>query len=251
MGRPAHVRREEYETEEGCLLGVGVRRARAGSSSRGRRPTSTAKRGSVSVKGGQRSKEPKIPPVSPDGADPLTSQTFEVLSGFAAPSNVVLGTLMWHRELTELYMPFSDYVKNDGYIAGRYRELAILRTAWNCGADYQWVAHTKCALSLGLTPEEVNRVAIGPSDANWDEVDRNLLCAVDELHGQCRIDDRTWDALSSTFDQRQMIELLMLVGNYQMVAMVMNSVGIAAPGAIPDLPGNSFRAHNGRVEYEQ
>jgi hypothetical protein len=38
--------------------------------------------------------------------------------------------------------------------------------------------------------------------------------------------DKTWGELNSTFDERQVIELCMLVGHYEMLAMTLNSLGV-------------------------
>jgi 4-carboxymuconolactone decarboxylase len=185
-------------------------------------------------------KAPRLSPVSPDDTDAQTKSTLERLAQPSAPGNPVLGTLMLHPDLAEIYMPFSDYLKNRGLLQSRDRELAILRIAWKCGADYQWVAHARYARDAGISDQEIERVAQGPDAPGWDPDDSALLCAVDELHRDQRIHDETWNRLRTRLDPGGLIELLMLVGNYQMIALVMNSVGIAPQEPPPDLPGNVF-----------
>jgi alkylhydroperoxidase family enzyme len=53
-----------------------------------------------------------------------------------------------------------------------------------------------------------------------------VLWAVDELLAGHVISERTWAALSLSYDERQLIELPFLVGHYVMVAYVMRSMGV-------------------------
>jgi 4-carboxymuconolactone decarboxylase len=53
-----------------------------------------------------------------------------------------------------------------------------------------------------------------------------VLCAVDELHDDSFVSDQTWDALRSHFVDQQLIELVFLIGQYSMIAMALNSLGI-------------------------
>jgi alkylhydroperoxidase family enzyme len=186
------------------------------------------------------SSTPRLTPVSADDADEEVRKAMDRHSQLATPGNVVLGTLMHHPGLAELYMPFSDFLKQGGVLSPRDRELAILRTAWNCGADYQWVTHARLAREVGFTDEEVEMVSVGPEAAGWNQFESAVLRAVDELHECSRIEWATWDALRMRFEAAALIELLMLVGNYQMIAFVMNSVGLSPAEPAPDLPGNTF-----------
>jgi alkylhydroperoxidase family enzyme len=189
---------------------------------------------------------PRLSPVSPDHADEQTKKVFERLAHLAPPTNPVLGTLMLHPELAETYMPFSDYLKNHGVLSRRDRELLILRTAWNCGADYQWVAHVRHATKAGITDREVERVTRGAGDPEWDAGDSAILRAVDELFEDHRIRTDTWDRLRTRLDPAALVELLMLVGNYQMIGLLTNSVGLAPEERTPDFPGSSFSFVAGR-----
>jgi len=96
--------------------------------------------------------KPRLAPVSPEHGASRAQAGFARVTDYAAATNPVLGTLMWHPELTEHYMPFSDYMKNHGRFSVHHRRLVILRTAWNSGADYQWVAHTGYARAAGVAP---------------------------------------------------------------------------------------------------
>jgi hypothetical protein len=53
-----------------------------------------------------------------------------------------------------------------------------------------------------------------------------LLTAVDRLHSERNLDDDTWTALRSYLDERSCIELLMLVGHYEMLATFLETLRV-------------------------
>ena len=50
--------------------------------------------------------------------------------------------------------------------------------------------------------------------------------AADELHSDARISDGTWSKLAERYDEKQLIEVPMLVGHYHMVAFTLNTLGV-------------------------
>jgi 4-carboxymuconolactone decarboxylase len=150
-----------------------------------------------------------------------------------------LRTLMWNPALQDAYAGFSRALHAAARLPVRDREIAILRHAWDCGADYQWGMHAESARAAGLTSAEIE--ALTRDDGDWAEHERAIIAAVDELHAASRIGDQAWATLAGHYDEGQLIELLMVVGSYRLLAYIQGSVGIRPPaGTSPDLPGNTF-----------
>ena len=105
-------------------------------------------------------------------------------------------------------------------------ELVILRVAWNCRCRYEWEHHMRLGRRAGLDDRAITRVQDGPGAAGWSPRQAAILAAVDELHTERTIGDATWDALAAHLDDRALIELCMLVGHYEMLAMTINALGI-------------------------
>jgi AhpD family alkylhydroperoxidase len=105
-------------------------------------------------------------------------------------------------------------------------ELLILRVAHNCRCEYEWDHHVRLGRRAQLSRDQIERVRVGPSAPGWTARQRALLRAADELHADRFISDQTWQALAGYFDDSHMIELCMLVGNYEMLAMTLNSLGV-------------------------
>jgi len=147
----------------------------------------------------------------------------------------IFTTLVRAPGLFRRWMPFGGKLLR-GKIPSRDRELMILRTGWNCGAPYEWAQHAPIALACGLTPEEIDRVALGPDADGWSAFEATLLTATDELHRDFRISDATWLELSATYTIEQLIELPMLVGHYHLVAMTLNSLGVQLDEGLTGFP---------------
>jgi 4-carboxymuconolactone decarboxylase len=77
-----------------------------------------------------------------------------------------------------------------------------------------------------VVDEEIERVKAGPDSPGWAPFDEALLRAADELHFDSFIRDATWEALSERFDTKQMIDVIFAAGQYHIVSMALNSLGV-------------------------
>ena len=119
----------------------------------------------------------------------------------------------------------------------RERELAILRTGFNCGAGYEWTQHRAIGLEAGLTEAEILAIKQGADEPSWSAIDRAILSACDELTREFHVSDATWAVLSPLGNKARM-DLVMTVGQYTQVSMMLNSFGVQLdPGQTldPDL----------------
>jgi alkylhydroperoxidase family enzyme len=154
--------------------------------------------------------------------------------GASSDANI-FATLVRAPGLFRRWLPFGGKLLS-GRIPARDRELMILRTAWNCGAPYEWAQHARIALGCGLSPEEIGRIVGDPDAAGWAPFDATLLRAADELHRSFRLSDGTWAELSAVYTTEQLIELPMLVGHYHLVAMTLNSLGVQLDEGLTGFP---------------
>ncbi len=123
-------------------------------------------------------------------------------------------------------------VAGKGTIPPRERELAILRLATLVGAPFEWSEHVDIGQKFGVTPEEIERTTQGSSAEGWSEHERALLRAVEECLSDYCMSDSTWETLSKTYNEQQMIELPMVIGSYLMTALQQNSLRIQPRGGL-------------------
>ena len=181
---------------------------------------------------------PRIPPLPPDEQDDQARELLGQAGVRPAGASNIFTTLVRHPGLFRRWLPFGGKLLA-GKLPARDRELLILRTAWNCHAAYEWGHHATIGRAAGLSDEEIARVARGPAAAGWNAFDAALLLAADELHADAVLSEATWATLAARYPERQLVEVPMLVGQYHMVAFLVNSLGVEPDPGSPPLPRNT------------
>jgi 4-carboxymuconolactone decarboxylase len=179
-------------------------------------------------------KRPTAPRVSPLPESEQTEADKELLRSSILPDANIFTTLVRAPGLFRKWLPFGGKLLS-GKLDARDRELLILRTAWNCQAEYEWGQHVIIGGQAGLAAHEIERIPSRSTDG-WTSKDATLLRAADELHDDCCISDDTWTELARVYDVQQLIEIPMLVGQYHLVAMTLNSLGVAMDDGIGGFP---------------
>lgn len=185
--------------------------------------------------------KPRIPPLADGEAREDIAKILDSLpKGADGPVGEynIFRTLARHPDLFRNWMPFGGYLLVGGTVPATERELVILRTAVRCESSYEWGQHARISERMGIDRETIDRIVEGPSADGWTEHESALLRAVDELHDDSRISDATWDALGEGYDQNQMIELTMLIGQYHMVAFALNSMRVRLDKGLEPLPND-------------
>jgi AhpD family alkylhydroperoxidase len=162
-------------------------------------------------------------------------------------------TIARHRSLFRPWLRFAGALMPRGSLPRADSELLILRVAHNCRCEYEWRHHERLAESTGLSADEVARVRDGASAEGWTERQKSLLQAADELHELREISDELWGRLRAQLTHVELIELCMLVGHYEMLAMTLNSLrvepdtfGAAAPSRLTRFVAARGRRRRGR-----
>jgi 4-carboxymuconolactone decarboxylase len=166
----------------------------------------------------------RIVAVAPADRSPTQRRVLEPVGGDGAAN--VFATLVAHPKLLEAWLPFCRYLLRCPEFSARRREMVILRTAWLCGAHYEWAHHVGFARESGLSEDEIPALSdnIG---VDWTAEERALLDAVDELCAHHTLSDATWNRLAAFLDTEQLIALPMLVGQYSLLAGTLNALGVA------------------------
>lgn len=170
---------------------------------------------------------PRIPPGTRRQIGIVNAALARVL-GWAAgtePPNVFT-TLARHRGLFRRWLWFAGGLMPGGRLPRAETELVILRVAHASACAYEWEHHVRLGRKAGLGAEEIEAVRGAIDDHPWSPRRRAVLRATDELHADRRIGDAAWSALREHLRDVEIIELCFLVGNYEMLAMTLNSLAV-------------------------
>ena len=140
------------------------------------------------------------------------------------PPNIFT-TLARHRRLFLPWLMFAGRLMPRGRLPRVDTELVILRVAHRCSCEYEWAHHERIGQRVGLSADDIARVREERPDG-FSERHALLLRAVDELHDTRDISDETWAGLRSHLSDVELIELCMLAGHYEMLAMTLNSLRV-------------------------
>ncbi len=105
----------------------------------------------------------------------------------------------------------------------RLRELAILQVAASTEARYEWVQHVEIGRAVGVSDDLIGAVELG----EWGtlgEVERAVVAFAAELVATPRVSDETFEAVRRHLSPREIVELMLTVGNYLMLARVMTTL---------------------------
>jgi 4-carboxymuconolactone decarboxylase len=115
----------------------------------------------------------------------------------------------------------------------KLRELAILLVATHTGADYEWIQHVGISRAIGIDDKQIAAVRRGELEAACLTSEaRVLLRFTDEVLQRPRADEDTFAAMRERFPPRQIVELLLVIGNYQMLARIMTTLDIDLDPAV-------------------
>jgi alkylhydroperoxidase family enzyme len=170
-----------------------------------------------------------------------------LVAGFARLAGRVTGTeppavfltLGRQRRLFWGWLHFAGTLMPGGRLPRREAELVILRVATRCGSEYELTQHRRLGRRAGLSAEEVERVQ-QPELSGWSGPDDLLLRAVDELHETRDLGDEVWADLRASYDEATLVELVMLVGHYEMLATTLGTLRVQ-----PDRPRSRARSRVG------
>lgn len=154
----------------------------------------------------------------------------------------IFRTMARHPRLLERYNVLADFFRSGLELTDRDRELVVLRTAWRSGSEYEWTQHVRIGGRAGLSPGEIALVARPGTAGHWPPRDAALLAAADEILGQADLSDATWAELSAFLTEAQLLELVMLVGFYRMVAGFLNATGVREKTELPAWPADEAAA---------
>jgi 4-carboxymuconolactone decarboxylase len=177
---------------------------------------------------------PRIAPLAPEEFTPearALTRKIDNAAGLDPDEHVSewLATVLRHPALFQAHTELAVTLMK-GKLPARDRELAVLRTGWLCQAPFEWGGHVELGKRIaGMSDEEIERVITGSSAPGWSAHDRAVLRAVEEMLGDAMISDETWAVLTKSYDECQLLELPILVGQYLGVAFLQNSLRVVLP----------------------
>jgi 4-carboxymuconolactone decarboxylase len=149
---------------------------------------------------------------------------------------------VWLRspELCEKVEALGAYCRFESALDPRIRELSLLVAARLLDAQYSWNAHVGKAADLGVSREALTELADG-QEPHFTRRDEQVAYRFGtEILRDHFVSDQTFAAALGEFGEAGLVDLIGSLGNYSMLAMLLNAFQVdlqAVPPPFPDVRG--------------
>lgn len=119
----------------------------------------------------------------------------------------------------------------------RLREFIIMRIGWVTGCDYEWTQHWPLAQTMfGCTSEELLALRDWRASDLFDQRDRVVLTATDELLETGDLCDESWKDCEDALGRDASLDLVAAVGTWKMISTLARGLRIRLEEGIESWP---------------
>jgi 4-carboxymuconolactone decarboxylase len=176
----------------------------------------------------------RLPPIPEERWTPEQRRAAEGIAG--GPRGGLRGpfpAMLRSPEVADRFQRVGEYLRFSSSIPKDLNEFAILITAREWSAQYEWYAHHILAMKAGLPPALAEAVAEGRRPEGMTEDQRIVYEFCTELHRTRFVSDATYEATRARFGEGGVIDLIAVSGYYVAVAMTLNVAQVPLPPGVP------------------
>jgi 4-carboxymuconolactone decarboxylase len=167
--------------------------------------------------------------------DQLTPEQKKWADDIAAPprnakfSNPPYNEYIRSPELAARASALSDYLRWHTSLPPRLSEFAILIAARQWTQQYEWHQHYPLAIKGGLDPKILADMIVGKRPGEMKDDETILYDFVTQLYRDKNVSDAAYDAAVAKFGERGVMDLIGIVGYYDLVSMTLIAAKAAPP----------------------
>lgn len=173
---------------------------------------------------------PRLPMIADDKmTDAQRRAVSSITSGKRGRIGGPFPALLRSPVLCERAASLGEFLRFDTSLPPRLSEMAILITAYNWRAQYEWFAHAPLAQKGGLSEDIIEAIRTGRRPAKMAADEEALYNFCTELHDKKRVSDATYKRAAEQFGETALTEIIGLSGYYVLVSMALNVSGVELP----------------------
>ena len=131
----------------------------------------------------------------------------------------------------------TDYLRWNTSLPPRLSEMAILITARQWTAQYEWFAHYPLAIKGGLDPKVIGDIALGKRPEGMKDDETALYDLAMALYRDKKVSDPVYKAALDKFGERGIMDIIGLMGYYDITSMTLITMQAGAPNdSVKPLP---------------
>lgn len=132
-----------------------------------------------------------------------------------------------------LAQELGGYLRLRTSVPPRLSEFAILCTARQWRAQFEWYAHAKIAENAGISPKKIRALQLGRKPAGMKPDEAAIYDFVAELYAKKRVSDKNYARVKKVLGEEGTVELVGILGYYVLVAMTLNVFNAELPAGTP------------------
>ena len=147
------------------------------------------------------------------------------------------GIQLYSTKTAPLHSALNTYLRREAGISPRIREIAIMTTAREFDSLFEWNAHEPEGLKEGVPPAVVDAIKNRKALDGLDPTDAIVIQFGRELWRDHKVTSATFAKAKDVFGPRQLVDLVMLMGNYASTAALLTAFDMQIhEGETPLLP---------------
>jgi 4-carboxymuconolactone decarboxylase len=172
----------------------------------------------------------RMPELQPDRMSPEQKTMYDAI--MAGPRHSIEGPFnAWMRspELGNRLQRVGEYLRFNTTIPHNLNEFAILITAVEWKAGFEWYAHYPLAMKAGLEPAVAEDLRQGKRPANMTADEALVYDFATQMQRQKQVSNAVYDSAVKRFGEQGVMDLTGLIGYYNLVSMTLNMAEVHAP----------------------
>jgi 4-carboxymuconolactone decarboxylase len=175
----------------------------------------------------------RLEPPDRDALPPEAQAVWDRIAAVRGGVRGPFGVLINAPQLADRVRALEDYFRFDAELPARDRELVILVTAREMEARYAWARHEHRAHEEGTAPEAVSAVRTNAPLDGLTQRDRLLVEITRTLVRTRRLSEAQYAQIIGEVGERQLIELVALVGHYSLIGLTLGAFEVPQPDDLP------------------
>jgi alkylhydroperoxidase family enzyme len=169
----------------------------------------------------------RVPYIEEEGHPELSELIGRVKAGRSGSLLNVYKVLLHSPKVTEAWMGLIDAIRTGTTLDPRTREIAIIRAAHANRSEYEIRQHIpRYALAAGLTKEECDAIRSWPEASGLSDRDAAVVAYTDAVTRDVSVSDDVFESLAKHFPTREIVELTIVVGTYNMHARLIEPLRV-------------------------
>ena len=180
----------------------------------------------------------RFKPLTPGEMTPAQKAVFDLIQsgrlegGVNGPLNILLRS----PDIGEGIFRYGLYERFHTPLPAKIMELTALTTSRSWTSQFPWYVHRRAAAQAGLSEAAIQAIADGKKPAGLPPDEQAVYNFCAELLRTTQMSDATFNAAKQQIGERNVVEVMGVMGYYQTVAMLLNVDRYPLPGgASPEL----------------